>query len=170
MSDYRVFQYQNYRDLQNSSLNYYVDKYDAEQNAGSFEVIKAALEKVGVNIVLQPVSTDRTKQYRFSLSINPDSYLESNMRFAGPKKKGFRFPDNEHGLAGDYIYYSDIVLMLQSMSDTEIMDALGIKYATYYRHKKEMMASLYYEKLDKNKLSDISYLKNEELSYDDSWF
>jgi len=170
MSDSRVYQYENYSELQKNQLVYYVDKDSVIKNAESFEVVKAALAKVGVCIELNENSSREIDSYRLSIKIDPDSYLEANMRFAGPKVKGFRFPDNEFGLSGDYVYYSDVIFMLQTMNDKEVMDALGIKYASYYRHKKKMLESDYYQMADKNRLMDPDYLKGAELNFYDSWF
>lgn len=78
-------------------------------------------------------------------------------------------------------YYSDVLFLLQRMTDTEVMKKLSGKYrkrqiekkyrtlnfvpepspmapATYYRHKKRMMESSWYKSLDKNRLDDLDYL------------
>lgn len=170
MSDYRVFQYDNYNELQQSELRYYVDEYSVARNREAFDVVKTALAKIGVEINMEMIQNEEENLYRLSIRVNPDSYLESNMRFAGPKIKGFRFPDNNYGLSGDYIHYSDVIFMMQNMSDKEIMNALNIKFATYYRHKKAMLDSDFYLMADKKRLSDPDYIKGEELRLYDNKF
>lgn len=78
-------------------------------------------------------------------------------------------------------YYSDVLFLLQQMTDTEVMKKLSGRYrkrqiekgyrtlkyvpepssmapATFYRHKKRMMESSWYKSLDKNRLDDLDYL------------
>lgn len=56
--------------------------------------------------------------------------------------------------------YSDVVGMMQFMTDKEIAASLHMAIATYYRHKKTMLESKYYQHLDKNRLCDDEYLKS----------
>ena len=50
--------------------------------------------------------------------------------------------------------------MKQTMTDAQLCEKIDMKPATYYRHKKELKESDYYKTLDKNKLSDLNYLKS----------
>jgi len=84
-------------------------------------------------------------------------------------KYGFKNRAGQFVIEPQYAY-SDVVLMLQSMTDQEIMEHIGIKYATYYRHKKKLLESEYYKFTDKNRLTDELYLQGEELNIFDSWF
>lgn len=56
--------------------------------------------------------------------------------------------------------YSNIILLMQIMTDKEIAEQVGMPMATYYRHKKAMKDSLYYRSLDKEKLGDVEYLQS----------
>ncbi len=80
--------------------------------------------------------------------------------------------------------WSDIVCMLETMTDKQIMDkltvtakrktkseysdytymkeerAVAMAPATYYRKKKKMKQSAWYRSLDKERCSDIDYLRN----------
>lgn len=56
--------------------------------------------------------------------------------------------------------YSDIVCMMQSMMDKDISEKIKMPIATFYRHKKRMVSSEYYNSLDKNKLDDLAYLQS----------
>ena len=120
-----------------------------KQNELHMETIKKALEDVG--IVLN-VSEDQV-----SLRVNPYVYAQKNNRFAGPRTKLV------YGKSGDrhiFYSYSDIVYMMETQSDKEIIEQLNISHATFYRHKKVLLNSTYYKSLDPKRKGDLSYLEN----------
>ena len=109
----------------------------------------------GLGIDMQ-VSSDNC----LSLNMNPDVFNVKAKRNAGAKRKLVYQENNDSPYSFNQYRFSDIVYMLQESSDTDIMEALNIKRATYYRHKNRLMNSTYYNKLDKARLSDMSYLKS----------
>ena len=46
------------------------------------------------------------------------------------------------------------------MTDQQIADKIGMKIATYYRHKKKLRESKYFKELDQNRLDDREYLES----------
>ena len=105
-----------------------------------------------------------------SISIMGNKYIQKKKRDAGRRKKILTDPNTiEKKIIGtDYVYetekiwmYSDVVYMMQSMKDKEIIDRLNVKPATYYRHKKALKESGYYKNLDPQKMNDIEYLKSQ---------
>jgi len=118
-----------------------------------FDAAKEALESVGFSL--------NYENGRLSLSMDAETYLNVATRKAGPKGKKIETPSHQDN-KGYTVYYSDILLMMQTMKDTEIMKELNIPKATYYRHKKDMLASEYYKELDKSRLDDEMYLKEAE--------
>ena len=56
--------------------------------------------------------------------------------------------------------FSDIISMMQHMTDKEIAEKIGMPMATYYRHKKSLKDSIYYRSLDKEKFGDADYLES----------
>lgn len=58
------------------------------------------------------------------------------------------------------VTYADIIYMLnQGMTDKTILQQIGMASATYFRHKKDMVQSDYYRRLDKDRLNDLDYLR-----------
>lgn len=142
------------KELSDLNLRYTVksDPYFAKRNKANFEAIKEALCDVGVYI-----SLDDDVLY---ISIMQDRYLRTKNRNAGRRKK-IAFDINSHD---DFFVwkYSDVVLMMQTMTDKEICEKIGMAIATYYRHKKNLKNTNYYKSLDKNKLDDKEYLESVE--------
>lgn len=85
--------------------------------------------------------------------------------------------DNKHGSSGNVgrrkkyaivvdgsdlkVYkYSDVIYRLCHKSNDTVAKEIGMKIATFYRHKKIMMESNYYKSLDKKKFEDLHYLKS----------
>ena len=134
------------------SLRYDVKdhKYSEDSNAENVELMKEALEKVGFYLSVEDGV--------LSLSMMSGSYATVTTRNAG-RRKTFAWKN------GDILRYSDIVLMMQTMTDQEISDKIHMKIATYYRHKKEMRESDYFKSLDQNKLRDEEYLKSVKGNY-----
>ena len=51
---------------------------------------------------------------------------------------------------GHPVKCAEVLMMLETMSDYEIMDKLKMKKATYYRHKKAMLESDWYKEHGRN--------------------
>lgn len=56
--------------------------------------------------------------------------------------------------------YSDIVYLSQIYKNADVCKKTGIKLATFYRHKRDMVESDYYKSLDLNRLRDLEYLRS----------
>ena len=113
--------------------------------------MKEALQSVGVTL--------KCESGKLSMKMDAKTFINVATRKAGPKRKQIAYPSHKDN-KGFSVYYSDIVFMMQTMSDKEIMDELNIPKATYYRHKKTMLESDYYKALDTDKLDDEEYLKS----------
>ena len=122
--------------------------YYAEINQERYQKMVEALDAVGVWFSVEDGI--------LSLSIYPEDYIRTKERNAG-RRKTAAFAKVEGTYA---IYkYSDIVFMMQTMTDQQIADKIDMKIATYYRHKKSMKESSYYKALDLNRLRDKEYLE-----------
>ena len=119
-------------------------------NAQNFEKMKEALAAVGIRL--------NVEEGELSLSIYPEGYIRTKDRNAGRRKKSVW--NQEECKKGKYeLYkYSDIVLMMQTMKDQELADKIGMPIATFYRHKRVLRESEYYNSLDLNRLRDKEYL------------
>lgn len=136
----------------NCQLHYKVvsEGYAADMNAQNFEKMKEALAAVGIRL--------NVEEGELSLSIYPEGYIRTKDRNAGRRKKSVW--NQEECKKGKYeLYkYSDIVLMMQTMKDQELADKIGMPIATFYRHKRVLRESEYYNSLDLNRLRDKEYL------------
>lgn len=116
-------------------------------NLKNYKKMQQLLEKAGFEL-----SMDGTEMV---LSVIPDKYESVVNRGAGRNKKStYTFDDGTFKM----YMYSDIILMNQSMTDREVYEKIGMKPATYYRHKKAMVNSAYYKGLDKERLDDEAYI------------
>ena len=100
-----------------------------------------------------------------NLSIMEETYNRNKKRNAGRKKTYAINTDSTIDYNLDFYQYSDIVYMMQTMTDKQIYEKIGMKAATYYRHKKILKESKYYTALDKNKLLDKEYLNSLKYNY-----
>ena len=126
-------------------LTYEVTDSDVKKNAENLELMKAALAKVGFSLTLD--------HNILGIYMKIHDYATTTTRNAGRRKSLTRVNDN-------FLRYSDVILMMQTMTDKEISEKIHMKIATYYRHKKAMKESRYFSSLDKNKLDDMEYLKS----------
>ncbi len=124
-------------------------KPDAGNCMEDLEELKEALYRHGIIL--------NASDAALSVFIDHKYYNEVNSRNAGRKRKRTKSADG-----GSY-YYSDIVYMLQKMTVAEAIKETGIPQASFFRHKKAMLNSPYYKQLDKKKLNDLDYLKENEL-------
>ena len=126
-------------------LTYEVTDSDMKKNAEKLELMKEALAKVGFSL--------KVDHNMLSLYMNTNTYATTITRNAGRRRTHSRLND-------EILRYSDVILMMQTMTDKEISDKIHMKIATYYRHKKNMKESNYFKSLDKNRLDDLKYLKS----------
>ena len=131
-------------------LTYEVTDSDIEKNAEKLELMKKALDKVGFSL-----SVDHNI---LGIYMKVHDYAAATTRNAGRRQSEVKFK-------GGTIFYSDIVYMMQTMTDKEISDKIDMKIATYYRHKKALKESTYFRFLDKNKLNDLEYLKSAKYNF-----
>lgn len=169
------------KELEGLRLNYELARHPSHDQNKSYskanketkethEKIKEILNDLGIMFFIYE---DSNGVEYLHVSFYAEETIKSMTRFAGRRKKMFKTgktePVSYYGGGGTYespIYYrySDIVYMLQTMTNKEIYAKLGMKPATYYRHKKELNESEYVKKLDKNRLQDMEYLTSEELT------
>lgn len=123
-----------------------------EENKKNYELIKKCMDDVGINFNLYDDGV-------LVISVFGFGYELEKTRRAGRKRKYTLYN-------GDFCKYSDIILMSQTMNDKRIADKIGMKTATYYRHKRDMRDSEYYKNLDQNRLSDRDYLESLPGNYD----
>ncbi len=97
------------------------------QYASAFE----KLEHIGITISLTKTEVQ--------LTLSEDQYNSVVLRGAGRKKAEFMTEN------GEKVKCIDIWLMLKTMPDYEIIEKIGMKKATYYRHKKAMFESDWYK-------------------------
>lgn len=119
----------------------------AENNAKNFEKMRKALEAVGVRLSME--------NGELSLEICPEGYIRAKNRNAGRRKK---FAWNRERY--EVYRYSDIVFLSQIMKDKELAEKIGMPIATFYRHKKALRESDYFQSLDLNRLREKEYLES----------
>lgn len=126
--------------------------YAAKDNENNLEKMKAALDAVGVWL--------NVEDGELSLSIYPEGYIRTKDRNAGRRKKAAWNQEAKKKGKYELYKYSDIVLMMQTMKDQELADKIGMPIATFYRHKKALKDSEYYQTLDLNRLREKEYLES----------
>ena len=139
---------------ENVFLSYYVKDATFMDNRRNYQKMVEALADVGIYLNIE--------EEKLFLSISQDYYLKSKNRNAGRRKKyAFKSKNEKFEL----YKYSDIIYMMQTKKDQEVADEIGMKIATFYRHKKILKESKYYSLLDLNRLRDKDYLENIEGNY-----
>ena len=126
----------------------------ASGNERSLPILQETLKKAGFLLDLY--------EDRLTLTVDPMAYARTQTRYAGPKQHHF-VDEEKAGHSQDSnggLLYSDIIYMMQKMSDTEIIEKTGIARRTFYRHKKRMLESPYFALLDPEKLEDLPYLES----------
>lgn len=136
----------------NLTLRYRIDSHFKKQNEKNFEEMKKALDAFGVIIT-------ETASDTVTISLLKESYNAAVKRRAGRKRSLVANP------SGGYYHYSDIVFMMQTMTDDEIYTRINLTRATYYRKKRAMKDSTYYKSLDVSRVSDKAYLKSQEFDF-----
>lgn len=137
--------------LQHGDDTYY------ELNRKNYKKMKKALKDVGICIDVS--------DGELNISIDSENYIRTKERNAGRKKSmALKQEEKKKGRIEPY-RYADIVLMSQTMKDQQVADKIGMPIATYYRHKKSMKESDYYQSLDKDRLGDKEYLESVHGNY-----
>lgn len=136
------------------------EKMSAKENRENFPKMKELLNKVGVYFDIID-GTLVLKVFPSSSGVGQSQYEKITKRGAGRKANAIIHPgckntEDEPVL----IHYSDIVYMRQKMHDYDIYKYIGISEATYYRKKRKMLESNYYQSLDISRLNDLEYLRN----------
>lgn len=137
-------------------LVYFVTVPEGEKqgNERSLPILQETLKKAGFLLDLY--------EDRLTFTVDPIAYARTQTRYAGPKMHHF-VDDEKAGFGQDSnggLHYSDLIYMMQEMSDTEIIEKTGIARRTFYRHKKRMLESPYYALLDMERLHDLRYLES----------
>ena len=113
-------------------LGYEVKDLPYYNNEENYQKMVDALEAVGVWL--------NVDDGKLTLSIYPEGYARYKDRNAGRrevvalKKNAGKF---------EMYRYSDIVYLMQIKTDQQVADEIGMKIATYYRHKKKLKESSY---------------------------
>ena len=134
----------------------YAPGFETRNTNENREAIKKALDDVGFFM-------NELGNGVVSITLLEEQYSRMKNRGAGRRQKIAHAPSDipedfrdKYGMCR----FSDIVWMSQTMTDKQISDKVGMKIATYYRHKKKLKESEYYSRLDKNRLQDLDYLKS----------
>ena len=118
-------------------------------------IVIEALKEIHVNLTVT--------ENELSLFIPASYYNEYHKRNAGRRRKIMSktgeyesYELNGHTktfYSGEKLMYSDVLPLILRKTDAEIIKQLKIPRATYYRHKKELLASRYYQSIDKEHLT-----------------
>lgn len=122
------------------------DKFHDKINAQNFDAVQQAMRAAGINMRLEGDT--------LYISVWEELHRQKTARNAGRRKKIVHTADSS------IWRYSDVVYMLQTMTDQQIYTVIGMASSTYYRHKKDLMQSDYYNSLDKARLEDKMYLES----------
>lgn len=122
------------------------DRIHDKINAQNFEYVQRAMQAAGISM--------RLEGDILYISVWEELHRQKTARNAGRHKKLTYTDDN------GVWRYSDVVYMLQTMTDQQVYTAIGMASSTYYRHKKELLQSAYYASLDKDSLQDKDYLES----------
>lgn len=136
------------------------EKMSAKENRENFSKMKELLNKVGVYFDIID-GTLILKVSPASSGVGQSQYEKITKSGAGRKANAIIHPGCKN-TEGEpvLIHYSDIVYMRQKMHDYDIYKYIGISEATYYRKKRIMLESNYYQSLDISRLNDLEYLRN----------
>lgn len=137
-------------------------------NEKYLSVVIEALNDIHINLTV-------TEEGELSLFIPASYYNEYHKRNAGRRRKIM----SETGVyekyeingqiktfySGKKLTYAAFLTLMLTKSDAAIMKELIIPHATYYRHKKALMESGYYNSLDKEKMTKEFALSEEAPAY-----
>ena len=130
-------------------------------------VITEALNSIHINFSVT--------ENELSLFIPASYYNEYHKRNAGRRRKIMSktgeyetYELNGHTktfYSGEKLMYSDVLPLILTKGDAEIIRELKIPRATYYRHKKQLLESRYYQSIDKEHLSKEFALSPDSAEY-----
>ena len=121
-----------------------------EENRARFELVKKTLSELGVLFEVE----NKT----LFVSINPETYADLTRKTAGRRTRVVKMTGEN--VSGDGLCrYSDVLNMLQTMSDKDVCEKLGMSQATYFRHKKKMLENDLVRSVDRHLLKDPVKLK-----------
>ena len=136
-------------------------------NEKNLPIVIEALNSIHINLTVT--------ENELSLFIPASYYNEYHKRNAGRRRKIMSksgeyesFELNGHTktfYSGEKLMYSDVLPLLLTKNDADIIKELNIPRATYYRHKKALLSSRYYTQIDKDHLSKEFALSPEANAY-----
>lgn len=132
----------------NLSVTYEIKKKQVPDTE-TLQELQEALSLVGVMLY--------TDDNSVTIKLNPDKYSSVKDRAAGRRRKMTLKKASEKY---EPYRYSDIILMMNTMSDKDIMETIKMTEPTFYRHKRTMVNSDYYKNLDNAKIGNADYLKS----------
>ena len=92
--------------------------------------------------------------------MHTSNFVDRKTRRAG-RKRTYALKEQEQGnYTADAYRFSDVILLIEEKGDKETQIILGMSESTYFRHKKKMKASEYYNSLDPQKMTDRMYLES----------
>ncbi|MBQ8024333.1 MAG: hypothetical protein IJ254_08755 [Succinivibrio sp.] len=120
----------------------YIDPNPEDKSDIAFEKVTKYHEDVFKK--LEHVGITFSYKKYFCINFDEDIYNSVVLRGAGRKKVAAVSEE------GHPVKCAEVVQMMQTMTDYEIMDKLKMKKATYYRHKKAMLESNWYKDHGRN--------------------
>ena len=123
-----------------------------KQNKENLKLMQDALATLGVRLNI--------KEGEISLLMHTSNFVDRKTRKAG-RKRTYALKEQEQGnYTADAYRFSDVILLIEEKGDKETQIILGMSESTYFRHKKKMKASEYYNSLDPQKITDRMYLES----------
>lgn len=135
----------------NAGVSFFVDE-SSQIDEPRFIEMQRLMGRVGIQMNKSGTTV--------SISVDPIQYGKTTREFAGVDKMvAVKINDMTDGVDLQPIRYSDVMLMkARGNTHDQIMDALGMSRATYFRHYREMKNSLWYNTIDKAMADDEQYL------------
>lgn len=120
-----------------------------KQNEISYNILRDLCANVGVNLSVS--------DNELFLNIDAEKYVAVTRQTAG-RPANVVFKDNTYSAYS----YADILYMKnQGMTDDAVAKKINMPIATFKRHKKKMMSSVFVKRLDNTRLNDMDYLNNQ---------
>ncbi|MCB5666557.1 hypothetical protein, partial [Mediterraneibacter gnavus] len=111
----------------------------------NLKLMQDALATLGVRLNI--------KEGEISLLMHTSNFVDRKTRRAG-RKRTYALKEQEQGnYTADAYRFSDVILLIEEKGDKETQIILGMSESTYFRHKKKMKASEYYNSLDPQKMT-----------------
>lgn len=145
-------------ECRNLSLSYQIaeDKFQKAINQESFQRIKELLYDVGVNLRVDMENST------LRLSLNGSKYYRVVKRGAGSRSQVVHVPNGlpPNGNTNMCTYADVVYLLASGLNNIQLRDKLKMSNGSYWRHKREMVQSVYYKSLDQERLGDLDYLRD----------